>query len=75
MGNRARLLISLASFQVLALRNPEPVPISRFALCLSGGWRTLQYTSARLGEFLETNPGTDVFLVLGRDNKVAILSL
>jgi hypothetical protein len=46
--------------------------LPRFALCISGGVRTLEHTAARYGALLRANPGTDVFLYLGlEDNRVS----
>lgn len=44
--------------------------LPRFALCLSGGSRTLQHTAARYTQLLASNPGTDVFVYLGLDQEV-----
>jgi len=49
------------------IESPQNLP--RYALCLSGGSRTLQYTADRYIDLLRANPGTDVFVYLGLDNK------
>lgn len=45
--------------------------LPRFAVCVSGGARTLEYTVGRLASLLGKNPDTDFFFVLGlEDNRV-----
>ena len=45
--------------------------LPRFAVCVSGGARTLQFTVGRFTSLLDKNPDTDFFFVLGlEDNRV-----
>jgi hypothetical protein len=50
---------------------PASAALPRFAVCVSGGARTLEHTVGRFASLLDRNPDTDFFFVLGlEDNRV-----